>query len=184
MKSDTHITSLISIMKTDRIISTAAFLLWIVCGFDANAQEPGGVEPGGITSLEDVLAEVPKELLLSVRSGARKEASATEATGLLRRQVEGRIATIKLKVDRFDKYRRKNETEDRYRIKAEDERLRGSVTNFRAFLWVHLSPTESAKMANVKKGAEITVNGKVSLASITAKNNPELHVDLADATIK
>jgi hypothetical protein len=136
-----------------------------------------------ITDLDQTLAEVPRDLLLAVRSGARKEPSATQATDILRNKVEGRTATLKFKVDKVEKYQRKNEKVDRYRIKAEDLRLRESVTNLKGYLWVHLDPSQNPKVSTIKKGNEISVTGKVSLATITANNNPELHIDLSDAKI-
>ena len=106
-----------------------------------------------------------------------------QATDILRNKVEGKTATLKLKVEKVEKYQRKNEKEDRYRIKAEDQRLRESVTSFKVYLWVHLDRSQNTKVPAIKKGGEISVTGKISLASITAKNNPELHIDLSDATI-
>src|SRR5690242_12368811 len=85
-----------------------------------HAQAPN---PAEITDIDQTIEDVPRDLLLAVRSGTRKEQSATAATDILREKVEGRTASLKFKVDKVEKYQRKNEKEDRYRIKAEDQRL-------------------------------------------------------------
>jgi len=144
------------------------------------AKPPGAAE---ITKIEQVLTEVPRDVLRNVQSGPTKEKSATEATDSLRTKVEGRTATLKFKVDKVEKYQRKNEKEDRYRIKAEDLRVRDNVIALKGYLWVHLDLSENAKVPAIKKGSQISVTGKVSVATITSKATPELHVDLSDATI-
>jgi hypothetical protein len=53
----------------------------------------------------------------------------------------------------------------------------------KGYLWVHLDPSQNPKVPTIKKGSEISVTGKVSVATFTAKNNPELHIDISDAKI-
>jgi hypothetical protein len=161
-------------------ILLTALVLALQSSSVAHAQAP---KPADITELDQALAEVPRDVLLGVRNSNRKEQSATAATDILRSKVEGRTATLKFQIEKIEKYQRRNEKEDRYRIKAENVRLRESATTFTIYLWVHFDPSQNAKFATMKTGSEISVTGKITLASITARNNPELHIDLSDAAI-
>jgi hypothetical protein len=147
------------------------------------AADPAKPEPGNITELKQTLVEVPHNVVLSLRNPPTREAAATTVTEMLRAKVEGRMATLKFKVEKVEKDPRRAQNQDGYRIKAEDERLREGITMFHTYLWVHFDLSENAKVAALKKGSEISVTGKITLASVTAPKEPELHIDLSDAKV-
>jgi hypothetical protein len=134
-----------------------------------------------ITKVEQTVAQVPHPLFIALRGGPKQNDAATQITNLLRTNVEGRTATLKIKVDRVETYRNKNEQADRYRIKTEDGRLQEVGTNLHVLIWVHFDPSENAKVSTKKKGDELTVTGKITTASATGQNNPTLHLDLDEA---
>jgi hypothetical protein len=138
---------------------------------------------GNFTSLKQVTALLPHNLLVSLLNSAGKEAASSQATDVLRQKAEGQMATFKFKVDRVEKDPRREQGKDGYRIKAEDTYVREGAANFKTYLWVHFNLSENDKVAALKKGGEISVTGKISLASVTAQPVVELHVDLSDATV-
>jgi hypothetical protein len=93
------------------------------------------------------------------------------------------MATFKCKIDRVEKDPRREQGKDGYRIKAEDAYVREGAANFKTFLWIHFNLSGNDKVSAMKKGGEISVTGKVTLASVTAQGVLELHIDLSDATV-
>ena len=170
-------------MRTQNLAKLFPVLVALLMEGGVRAQVPKAPD-GAFSSLEQIVETVPRDVILAVRSGAKKEAAATSATDVLRAKVEGQSATLKFKVDKIQKERRKDEQVDRYAIKAEDERLRSSVTAFKGFLWVHIVPADSAKVSSLKKGDELTVSGKIAVARISSQTTPQLNVDVVDATVK
>jgi hypothetical protein len=149
----------------------------------AFAVDPVKPDPGSIMDLKQTLVEIPHNVVLSLRNPPTREAAAATATDTLRTKVEGRTATLKFKIEKIEKDPHRAQNRDGYRVKAEDEHLRDGVTMYHVYLWVHFDLSETAKVAVLKKGSEISVTGKVTLASITAPNTPELHIDLSDAKV-
>src|ERR1700733_5043822 len=64
---------------------------------------------GNLSSLKQVTALLPHNLLVSLLSNAGKEAAASQATDILRQKAEGQMATFKCKVDRVEKDPRKEQ---------------------------------------------------------------------------
>ncbi|HEY3898708.1 MAG TPA: hypothetical protein VGM54_08855 [Chthoniobacter sp.] len=150
----------------------------------AHAQDTSAKGAGGnLSSLKQVTALLPHNLLVSLLNSAGKEAAASQATDILRQKAEGQTAAFKCKIDRVEKDPRKEQGKDGYRIKAEDSFVREGAANFKAYLWIHFNLTENDKVSAMKKGGEISVTGKITLASVTAQGVLELHVDLSDATV-
>jgi hypothetical protein len=117
-------------------------------------------------------------------NGSKKDAAATQGTDVIREKVQGRQATLKLKVDRIEKDEPGPDKRERYRVKANDARLKKGSSQFTGYLWVHFDPSESEKIAALKKGAQITVTGRIATTSISAGTPLKLHLDLAEAELK
>lgn len=147
--------------------------------------EDAAKPPGGeIHELAQITAELPHDVLLGYMNAAGKQAAATKGTEELRKKVEGRMATLKFKIDKVETDDRHGQAEP-YRLKAEDLHVRQGAVNFKVYLWVHFNISENAKIAAMKKGDEVTASGKVTLAKLSAPNaGPAMNVDLSEAVVK
>jgi hypothetical protein len=171
-------------MKTFLSFFCLAMIAVLGSGSLAHAEDTSAKGTGGnISSLKQITAFLPHNLLVSLLNSAGKEAASSQATDVLRQKAEGQMATFKCKVDRVEKDPRREQGKDGYRIKAEDTNVREGAANFKTYLWIHFNLSENDKVAAMKKGGEISVTGKISLASVTAQPVVELHVDLSDATV-
>lgn len=171
--------------RTASLHSVIGLVMLLALGTETPSRAQNPQAPAAaLSSLEEIVETVPRDVILATRGGAKKEAAASSANDVLRTKVQDQPATLKFKVDRIQKERRTGEQFDRIAIKAEDERVRSSVTTFKGFLWVHIVPADTAKASELKKGAEITVTGKIAVAKITAQTTPLLNVDMVDATLK
>jgi hypothetical protein len=170
-------------MSPRSLFVLAALSLFLGFGSAGSAEAPAKPDAATFTKPEQTLAQVPKPLLFSVRGGPKQNEAVTQITDLLRSKVEGHMATLKLKVDRVEKYRNKNEQEDRYRIKAEDGQLVENGTHLRVYIWVHFDPAENTKVIAKKKSDDINVTGKIATAFVSGQNNPALHIDLEEAKL-
>lgn len=150
----------------------------------AYAQEASKASGDEIHELAQVSAVLPRDVLLGFMNNTAKQAAATKGTDTLRQKVEGRMATLKFKVDKVEKDDRRGQ-EEPYRIKAEDAHVRQGAVSFKVYLWVHFDVSENAKTAGLKKGDEVTATGKITVASASASNaGPVMNVDLGDAVLK
>jgi len=151
--------------------------------FCVRAEDAAKPAAGDIKELKQVPAELPHDVTLGLLNNAGKQAAAMKGTDVLRTKVEGRMATLKFKIDRIEKDDRHGQ-EEPYRIKAEDTHLREGGVAFKVYLWVHFNLTENAKVAAMKKGGEITATGKVTVAKVSVLNgNAQINVDISDATV-
>lgn len=145
-----------------------------------DAAKPGGED---IQDLKQVPAVLPHDVLLGLMNSAGKQAAASKGTEVLRAKVEGKAATLKFKIDRIEKDDRHGQ-EEPYRIKAEDAHIREGAVNFKVYLWVHFKLSENPKIAPLKKGAEVSASGKITLGAVSVLNgNPQINVDVSDATV-
>ena len=136
-----------------------------------------------VTALEQTLKVLPREVLGGLRT-SKRDAAALEGTGLLQEKVQGRTATLKLKMERVEKDPSRDDKLDRFRIKAEDTRANEGGVPFVIHLWVHCAATESEKIKALRKGQTVTVTGKITLASITVHNPNKIQIDLSEATLE
>ena len=143
----------------------------------AQAQNPE------VTELSQALEPLPRQVLLDL-NGSKKNAGMMQATDVLREKVQGRQATLKFKVERIEKDPPGDDKKDRFRVKADDVRLNKGTTHFVSNLWIHFDPAESDKIIALKKGAQVTATGRISLASITEGTPIHLHIDLSEAKLK
>ena len=151
--------------------------------FAAHAQAPVTPAAGDIKDLKQIPVELPHDILLGLLNNATKEAAAKKATDVLHQKIEGRMAILKIKIDKIEKDVRAQQGQDAYRIKAEDAHVRAGAVNFKVFVWVHFDVSENTKIAALKTGDEIGVTGKITLASASIMNgSPTMQVDLSDAT--
>jgi hypothetical protein len=149
-----------------------------------HAQAPAATATGEIKELKDVSAELPHDILLGLLSNSTKQATAPKATDVLQQKVAGRVAHLKLKIDRIEKDLRAQQGQDAYRIKAEDAHVREGSVSFKVFVWVHFNVSENAKIAPLKKGDPIEVTGKITVASVAIlAGSPTMQIDLSDATV-
>jgi len=162
------------------VVALFGALSFIPTGHTEEPAKPTGAE---IKDLKETVADVPHDLLVALLSNTGKQAAASKTTDLLRSKVEGRMATLKFKIDKIEKEHRATGEPDGYRIKAEDGHVRAGATAFKVYLWIHFSLTENAKLDALRKGNDLTVTGKITVASATAQGVPELHIDLSDATV-
>ena len=150
----------------------------------AHAQDPATPAAGDIKDLKQIPVVLPHDILLGLVNNATKAASATKAADVLHQKIEGRVAALKLRIDKIEKDLRAQEGKDAYRIKAEDAHVRASSVNFTVFVWVHFDVSENAKIAALKRGDAIGATGKITLASASIlEGNPTIQVDLSDATV-
>lgn len=155
-------------------------LLAAACLFFAVAL--GRAQEAEINDFAQVLDAIPKDVMVGLHT-SKKDAAVTQATDALRDKVRDKVATFKCKVDRIEKDLPGPDKRERYRIKADDTRLNKGSTPFLAYLWVHFTPDESPKIAALKKGAQVTVTGKIATPFISTGTPLKLHVDLADAKL-
>lgn len=145
-----------------------------------DAAKPGSDD---LQDLKQVPAALPHDVLLGLMNNAGKQAAAAKGTEVLRSKVEGKTATLKFKIDRIEKDDRRGQDEP-YRIKAEDAHIREGAVNFKVYLWVHFKLSENPKIATLKKGAEVSATGKVTLSAVSVLNgNAQINVDISDATV-
>jgi hypothetical protein len=136
-----------------------------------------------ITKPEQALVNVPRPQLFALRGGPKQNDAVGEITNLLHSNVQGKTASLKIKVDRVETYRTKDEQTDRYRIKAEDGHLIENGTNLKVFVWLHFEPSENAKVSGRKKGDELQVTGKITNANVSGGPNPALHLDVDNVKV-
>lgn len=164
------------------------FLRLAVCGlamFTSLTVLAENPSPAGdnITDLKQILAEVPHNVLSALRNSATRDNAATQASDLLRTKIQGRQATLTFKIDLIEKETR-GQNDTGYRTRAEEKHVSEVGTSLITYVWVHFDVSENARLSTLKKGSEVTVTGKITLASISTKPNPALHVDLSDAKLK
>lgn len=170
------------------ITSSLRGLFAALCGIafsTSGLHAEDAAKPGdeSIQDLKQVSAALPHDVLLGLMNRAGSQAAATKGTEVLRSKVEGKTATLKFKVDRIEKDDRHGQDEP-YRIKAEDAHIREGAVSFKVFLWVHFKISENPKIAPLKKGAEVSATGKVTLGAVSVLNgNAQINVDVSDATV-
>jgi hypothetical protein len=169
-------------MRTNLLFHLAVATLGLSTVSISNAQAPAKADAGEVTTLTQTMEVLPREVLLALH-GAKKDAAVLQATDALRKGIEGKQATLKFKMERIEKDQARDETVDRYRVKAEDTKLTKGATNFVAHLWVHFDASESAKVSLLKKGAQVTATGKITLASVSLGNPLDLHIDISQAKL-
>jgi len=156
----------------------------LLCGaLNLRADDAPKAGAGEIKDLKQVTAEIPHEVLLGLMNYSGRDAAAAKGMDVLREKMEGRTATLKFKVDRVEKEEIHDQAPQAYRIKAEDTHVRQGAVNFKVYLWVHFSASESAKVSAMKKGEEITATGKVTTAALHAPKEPEINIDISDSTV-
>jgi hypothetical protein len=165
-----------------RPLIVALTALAVLPSFSVRAED-AKADAGTITKPEQTLAQVPHPQLFALRGGPKQNDAVTQITNLLRSSVEGKTASLKIKVERVETYRNKDEQTDRYRIKAEDGHLLENGTNLKVFVWAHFEPSENAKVSGKKKGEELQVTGKISNATVSGGPNPALHLDLDNVKV-
>jgi hypothetical protein len=161
-----------------------ALLAFVLSVPPAHAEDAGKPVPAEIQELSQVAAALPRDVMLGLLNNAGKQAAAAKGTDALRQKVEGHMATFKFKVDRIEKDDRRGQAEP-FRIKAEDAHVREGGVGFKVYLWVHFAISENAKVSALKKGDEVTANGKITVASVgVANGGATMNIDISDATVK
>jgi len=148
----------------------------------ARAEDPAKTDTEEITDLKQVVAAVPHEVLVGLLSNAGKQVAASKSSDFLRQKIEGRTATLKLKIERVEKDPRPNQAQDGYRLKADETPVREGGASFKSILWVHFQADESEKIAKMKTGEEIKVTGTITQAFIRAQRFLVLDVEISGAT--
>jgi hypothetical protein len=170
-------------MRMFHPILLAAVSILGFCALSLHAEDATKPGAGEFKDLKQVTAEVPHDVLIGLMNYSGREAAAAKGMDVLREKVEGHTATLKFKVDRVEKEEVHDQAPQAYRIKAEDAHVRQGAVNFKVYLWVHFSASESAKVSAMKKGEEVTATGKVTVAALHAPKEPEINIDISDSTV-
>lgn len=154
----------------------------------ANAAEPAksGSSSEGITDVKQTLTGITRDTLQDLRPGSRKmEEAAAKATEVVRKNVEGKTATLKMTVDVVEKFQRKDAPDvTRTRLRASNDSVRESGATLKVYLMVVPDVSENDKLAKIAKGSKITITGKISNGEILARKSAELHIDVMDAKLQ
>jgi hypothetical protein len=170
-------------MRMFHPILLAAISIVFGCSLGLRGEDAVKAGGGEIKDIKQVTAEIPHDVLLGLMNFSGRDAAVAKGTDVLRSKVEGRMATLKFKVDRVEKEEHRDQSPEAYRVKAEDVHVRQGAVNLKVYLWVHFNASESAKIASLRKGSELTATGKVTLAALHAPKEAEINIDLSESTV-
>ena len=150
----------------------------------ARAADPGQEE---FSSLNDIVAVLPHEILVGLTDNVGKEKAAASGTEVFHQNVAGKMATLKMKINTVKKEGKPYFPKDRFVIQAVEESSRAGAVTFKNFPMIYLNESEDAKAAALHKGNEITVTGKITYVDIRvirASASCHINLHLSDAVIK
>ncbi|HYF38012.1 MAG TPA: hypothetical protein VD994_22105 [Prosthecobacter sp.] len=162
---------------------TALFLTLALTALTTHAAEPA--KPAALFNPADALAGLPRDVVQDLRPGSRKLTdAAAKAAQVVAKNVEGKMATVKFDILSIEKFQRPDTLDiDRYRIKAETDKIRSAGATFEYLLMIIADPSENEKIAKLKKGDKVTFTGKIANGNINPANGLDLHIDIIDAKL-
>lgn len=161
-------------------------MVWMPGAAQAEEEKPGLTQ---LTDLEQALDLIPREALVEMR-GSKRDAGLEMAGEALQTNLTGKDAVLKIKVERYEKMPKRKADEDakdpvvRYRLLADQERLKHGVTQFTSNVWINVDPDEAKKVPELRRGETVTVTGKVEMVKVAAGNPFRLLVTIGEARLK
>jgi hypothetical protein len=146
----------------------------------------GGKTSGEITSLEQVLAGIPREVMADLKPGSRNRADAyIKATEQVRQNVKEKPGAFDVKVNFIEKFKPNNAPDTvRYRVVTLVDKMRESGVVFMGFVTAYPEASENDKIAKLKQGDKITVTGRIVTGQVYGRSNAAIEVTLVDAKIE
>ena len=140
------------------------------------------VAPAQFNSVKDIIATVPRQSIIALQGGGKRaEPAAIQASEFLKTTAVTKVASLRIRVLKVE---RAPGVAHAWRILAADETVRAAATSILVKLIAYFSEAQTAAVAKVKTGEQITVVGKMSRCDLTSVNKLELHIDLDETVIQ
>jgi hypothetical protein len=161
-------------------------VVWMIgagSSFSAAAQPAA---PAEITGFDQVLADVPRNVLADLRPQSRKLTEAMfQATEQVKKNVKDKMGRFKIRVRNVEKFATVNPPgKVRFRVYAEAEKVRDGGAAFNAFVVSVVDMDQNDKAAKLKKGDNVTVTGKIVSGHVYGVSYPGIEVILVDAKLE
>lgn len=138
--------------------------------------------PSQFNSVKDIIGTVPKQSIAALQGGGKRaEPAATQANEFLKQTAVAKSASLHLRVNRVE---RAPGVAHAWRIEAADETVRVAVTSFVLKLYAYLPESQTAAVAKLKKGDQVTVAGTLGRSDFTTTDKLAFHIDLNNSIIQ
>lgn len=134
--------------------------------------------PAQFNSIKEILESLPRQATIGLRGGGeRAEPAAAQTNALLKQTAHGKTAALRVRIARVDKA---PGTAYAWKIQAETETIRVGSTTAPTNLVIYAAESETASVAKLKKGSEITAVGRLGRTDFTVTPKLVFHIDLGD----
>ncbi len=160
---------------TSLSLTALAFLMPSIC----LAQVPAAKE---FTSAKEIIETVPKQSITALRGGGKRaEAAATQANEFIKQTAVGKSAALKMRVNKVE---RAPGVAHAWRIEAADDTIRVGAASIVLKVYAYLPESQTAAVAKIKKGDELTVVGTLGRSDFTVTDKLAFHIDLNESLIQ
>ena len=138
--------------------------------------------PAQFNSTKDILSSIPKQSIAALQGGGKRaEPAALQANEFLKTTATTKVAALHIRVLKVE---RAPGVAHAWRILAADETVRVAATSFVPKIIAYFAEAQTAAVAKVKNGEQITVVGKMTRCDLTSCSKLELHIDLDETVIQ
>jgi hypothetical protein len=133
------------------------------------------------TNATEIIETVPKQSIMALRGGGKRAEPATiQVNEFLKQTAVSKGATLHVRVNKIE---RAPGVGHAWRIEAADETIRVGATSIILKIYAYLPESQTAAVAKLKKGDEVTVTGTMGRADFTSTDKLAFHIDLNQSTL-
>jgi len=163
-------------------MKSITLILLAACGLMLPHTGLAQVAPAQFNSLKDIVGTVPKQSIIALQGGGKRaEPAAMQANEFLRTNAVTKGASLHIRVLKVE---RAPGVAHAWRILAADETLRAGSTSILVKLIAYFSEAQTAAVAKVKSGEQITIVGKLGRCDFTSTDKLHLHIDMDETVIQ